>query len=742
MQQQTTESALVSTTQRPVPLRARKDLEIELIEYRNVPFPVVKDPVGLKYYRLQPEQYATLTLLDGKLSLRDLRDKLLARFPTLHVTPRDVQGLVTDLHEKGLLYSDRLGQGEQILRKSTKEKWKKVRQTLMNPLYLRLPGWDPEKTLQRIEPWFGWMFTKPAAIVLMLFVVSSWVFLGIRFDEIRQRLPEFQQFFGWPNLIYLWLTMAVAKVLHEFGHGIACKHFGAECHSMGVMLLVFSPTLYCDVTDSWMLKDKWKRIVIGAAGMYFEIILAAFAIFIWYNTKPGLLNHLALNVFFISTVTTVIFNANPLLRYDGYYMMSDWLEIPNLRSKATKLLSQTFAYWGFGIESPEDPFMPTSGKHWFVLFAIASALYRWFVLFAITLFLYTVLKPYRLQSIGIMLAIGSLASIAFSMGLNFYKMLARPKQDPISRVKVVITCCLISAMIAGVMFIPFPWYEESAFYVEPVDVAHVYTAVPGFLEEIHVENGEAVEAGQRLVTLKNPELADRWTVLSYEEKSQELEPEMYRQLSDEESRTVAVKRLEAIREQALDLEDQLDHLEVIAPIAGTIVAPSRRSRPKIGAMNEQLVQWHGAPLQEENLGAYLEEQTQICSLAPTAELRAIVLISQSDRRDLDVGDHIRLKFDHITWQVFEGQVVEFSDRHLEFAPPALSNKYGGPLATVTDPEGREELTTPVYQAMVKFETRPDELKTGMRGVGRFIVAERTLFDWIWRWFRQTFHFRL
>ena len=742
MQQQTTESALVSTTQRPVPLRARKDLEIEQIEYRGVPFPVVKDPVGLKYYRLQPEQYATLILLDGKLSLRDLRDQLLSRFPTLHVTPRDVQGLVTDLHEKGLLYSDRLGQGEQILKKSTKEKWKKVRQTFMNPLYLRLPGWDPEKTLQRIEPWFGWMFTKPAGIILMLFVAASWVFLGVRFDDIRQRLPEFQQFFGWPNLIYLWLTMAAAKILHEFGHGIACKHFGAECHSMGVMLLVFSPTLYCDVTDSWMLKDKWKRIVIGAAGMYFEMILAAFALFIWYSTKPGLLNHLALNVFFISTVTTVIFNANPLLRYDGYYMMSDWLEIPNLRSKATKLLSQTFSYWGFGIETPEDPFMPTSGKHWFVMFAIASSLYRWFVLFAITIFLYTVLKPYRLQSIGIMLAIGSPSSIAFSMGMNFYKMLSRPKQDPISRVKVVITCSLIVALIAAVMLIPFPWYEEAAFYVEPVDVAHVYTAVPGFLDEIHINSGETITAGDSIATLRNPELTDRVIALTYEEKSQEFEPEMYRQLSDEESRSVAERRLDAIREQHLDFEDQLKHLDVVAPISGTIVAPSRRIRPRIEKSKDQLVSWHGVPLQKENLGAFLDEQTQLCSVAPTHELRAIVLVSQSDRRDLQVGDVIRLKFDHIAWRVWEGKVVEFSDRHLDFAPPALSNKYGGPLATVTDSEGREELTTPVYQAMVDFETKPDDLKTGMRGVGRFIIAERTLSDWIWRWFRQTFHFRL
>ena len=742
MQQQTTESALLSSTQRPIPLRARSDLHIVQIEYRGVPFPVVKDPVGLKYYRLQPEQYAALTLLDGKLSLRQLCDKLLTRFPTLHVTPRDVQGLVTDLHEKGLLSSSRLGQGEQLLHKKQKETWKNVRQTLLNPLYLRLPGWDPEKTLQRIEPWFGWVFSKPAAIIFMSFVALSWLFVAIRFDDIRQRLPEFQQFFGWPNLIYLWLTMALAKILHEFGHGISCKHFGAECHSMGVMLLVFSPTLYCDVTDSWMLKDKWKRIAIGAAGMYVEMILAAFAIFIWYNTQPGMLNHLALNVFFVSTVTTVIFNANPLLRYDGYYMMADWLEIPNLRAKATKMLSQTFAWWCFGIEIPEDPFMPTSGKPWFILFSIASALYRWFVLFAITLFLYTVLKPYRLQSIGIMLAVGSLISIAIGMGINFYKMVVRPKQDPVSRLKVVVTCTVLVLLIAAVIFIPFPWYEEAAYYVEPVDVAHVYTAVPGFLEELQLHDGETVEAGDVIAVLKNPDLRDRAVQLDYEEQSQRIDPKIYSQLADEESRILSEKRLTTIVRQRQDLLEQSAHLTITAPISGRIIAPPRKPRPGIEQSKEHLSSWYGIPGNEANLGTYLEEQTHICSIAPTDRLRAIVLISQSDRRDLKLNDSIRLKSDHIPWRVWDGKVVEFSDRHLDFAPPALSNKFGGPLSTVSDAQGREKLTTPVYQAMVEFDQQPDDLMSGMRGVGRFVIAERTLFDWFWRWFRQTFHFRL
>src|SRR5690606_3486418 len=119
-------------------------------------------------------------------------------------------------------------------------------------------------------------------------------------ESFSKRLPEFRQFFGWPNILWIWLTLVVCKVLHEFGHGLACKYYGGECHEMGVMLLLFSPCLYADVTDSWLLKSKWPRIMVSAAGMYVEIVLSALAIFCWWNTQPGLFNYLCLNVFFVT----------------------------------------------------------------------------------------------------------------------------------------------------------------------------------------------------------------------------------------------------------------------------------------------------------------------------------------------------------------------------------------------------------------------------------------------------------
>src|SRR5262249_17801955 len=161
-------------------------------------------------------------------------------------------------------------------------------------------GFDPNPALRVLTPLLGWLFTPAAALLVGLFVVWSLLLILVEFDVFSRRLPEFQQFFGWPNLIWLWGMIGFTKLVHEFGHAIACGKMGAECHAIGFLLLMFSPTMYTDATDSWMLRSKWRRIAVGGAGMYVESILAAAAVFVWWNTSPGVVNALALNVVAIS----------------------------------------------------------------------------------------------------------------------------------------------------------------------------------------------------------------------------------------------------------------------------------------------------------------------------------------------------------------------------------------------------------------------------------------------------------
>ncbi len=751
---------MVASNQRPIPLRKRADLVVARIDYLGVGYQVIKDPVALKYHRLQIEQYRILELLNGVRSLESVRDALKAEFPTLQITLSDIQQLITDLHRKGLVVSNRVGQGAAVIRERQKTRKEKIKQTAMSLLSLRLPGWDPERTLRTLQPFVAWMFHPFFATICMLFVVSSWLVLGANLEVFRSKLPEFQSFFGWPNLMYLWVTLGVAKIIHEFGHGISCVHYGSECHEMGVMLLVFSPCLYCDVTDSWMLPNKWHRIIIGAAGMYIEVILSGAAIYIWWLTESGMLHYLALNTFFVTTITTVIFNLNPLMRFDGYYMMSDYLEIPNLRQKSEKLLREAFSWYCLGIESKPDPFMPETGRAWFVTYAIAAWLYRWVILVSISMFLYTVLKPYDLQSIGISVMIFSMAGILFSMFRSIYQIIATPRIEPMSKTKIAVSSLIFGGAVYAAFSTPIPWYHEAPCFLEPRNVVMVSSPVngmilapdeyrqlynelllfqsgarkaaaaiptPGDPEKLMIDpsmlnivrglpspdeyqrirrNGESVTAGDVIVVLESPEDLQRHDELlqhvsNWVFRTQEIR--QYKINEDPAGEGVAIA-------EAFELDKQIQknvrlNLQrvVRATISGTLVAAKRVPEPprnEVDAM--KLGRWTGTPLDLENAGCLLEAGQEIASIAPSEKLHAVMYIDQGDRDDLQDEMPLEIKLDHLADITFLTRVDQISPKGEVMAPESLTTRFHGPLATKANQQGQEQLASTAYRAIAEL----------------------------------------
>ena len=504
-----------------------------------------------------------------------------------------------------------------------------------------------------------------------------------------------------------------------------------------------------------MLRNKWPRIMIGAAGMYIEVLLSAFAIFIWRYTDQGLLHNLALNIFFVTTITTVIFNANPLMRFDGYYMMSDFLEIPNLRPKADKLLRESFAWYCLGIESKPDPFMPETGKVWFITFAIAAGIYRWFIVIAITVFLYTVLKPYGLQSIGATLAVVSISTILFSMVSNLYKMITAPRIEPMSKPKIAFSLTILLCVGYAVLSIPMPLHIEATYIIEPLGVKHIYTQTPGELTDVPVKAGDTVNATQIVAQLRNPDLEEQKRDLINKIKVQQLVRETQNRAGNEGRMSLAINQIAALTDQLQEVQQQLDALTIKAEVAGTIVEAPRVPEPPIETARKQLSTWNGTPLHPKNLGATIDERTHLLSVAPSKTFQAIVLIDQGDINELSQAEFvarledsekkhqlIQLKFDHLPARTYEGHIQEVSKNPLEYVPEQLSNKLGGELPTVTDSQGRERLLSSVYQATVQLDEDTDLLRSGMRGLARFRVEERTAGQWLWRYINQTFHFRL
>ncbi len=281
--------SLVNSAMRPLRLRRRADLIANKNFYDGRTYWVVKEPVGLNYFRFHEEEYYILSMLDGETSLQEIRDNFQAKFAPQRITLQDLQQFIGMLHRSGLVVSQAAGQGRQLRRRGDQKRRRERLGKLANIFALRFRGIDPEKLLNRLLPWFGWLFTPGALVGALVFGLAAVMLVLVQWDKFQSKLPTFEQFFSADNWLFLGVTMALVKILHEFGHGLSCKKFGGECHEMGLMLLVFTPCLYCNVSDSWMLRNKWQRVFIGAAGMYIELILASIATFLWWFSTPGCL---------------------------------------------------------------------------------------------------------------------------------------------------------------------------------------------------------------------------------------------------------------------------------------------------------------------------------------------------------------------------------------------------------------------------------------------------------------------
>ncbi len=747
--------SLLSSSARPLGLRMRPDLTAHQQRYQGRLYWVIKDPVGLNYFRFQEEEFALLKLLDGRSSLDDLKRGFEENFAPQQISVEELGQFVGMLHRSGLVIADMPGQGRQLLKRRGERKRQELLGSLANILAIRFKGIDPERMFRGLYPLVRWFFTRTALVLCVLLALSALLLVFVNFDMFWSKLPSFQQFFRSGNWLWLAVAVAATKVLHEFGHGMSCKHFGGECHELGFMMLVLTPCLYCNVSDSWMLPNKWHRAAIGAAGMYVELVLASIATYVWWFSEPGFTNQLALNTMFVCSVSTVVFNANPLLRYDGYYILSDISEIPNLRQKASTILSRKMGVWCLGLEEPDDPFLPQRNQAFFALYSVASALYGWFVTFSILMFLYRVFEPYHLEVIGQIIGMAALGGLvvrpAWQLGKFFY---VPGRLEQVKKERVRLSVAIGVALVAAVLFLPLPYRIFCPLSVEAQDAKTVYVEVPGQLVEVLVKPNQKVTKGDVLARLVNKDVEIAIEDLKAHKKQYEaqLESLMRERFSQKEAGLEMPhirESLTAVDDQLKEKQSDLDHLELRAPIDGYVIPPPPVPEPPEREMSDRLPSWWGSPLDPKNLGAFLKPGVTFCQIGDPRKMQAALVIDQSDvdlvasKTEQHNGSWVTIKLDEMPGDTFSSQVVDISRMDLKQSPRELSHKYGGDLQTKTDAAGVERPLNASYQAVAPIANDEQLLVVGLRGRGK-ISADHwlSLGARAWRWFGQTFHFKL
>lgn len=740
-------SSMVAGSSRRLPLRMRPDLIVQDQVYQGRNYRLIKDPLSLKYFRFEEEEFAILGMLDGQTTAEQIKRRFDRRFAPQRIALTEIQHFLGMLHSNSLLISGSAGQGSQLLKRNLEQTKKEKTARYSNILTIRFKGFDPDRLLNVLDKYLGWMFSFWATVLALVLCSSALILVLTQFEIFQSKLPGFHQFFGANNWALLALTVIVTKIIHEFGHGMACKRFGSTCHEMGVMMLVLMPCLYCNVSDSWTLPSKWRRMAIGAAGMYFELVIAAICTFLWWFSHPGIFNFVCLNVVFVSSVSTLLFNANPLLRYDGYYILSDLIEIPNLRQKASSFVTRQLAWICLGMEKPYDPFMPARQKWLFPFYALAAVFYRWFISFAIFWFLYNLLEPYGLKIFGQAIALMAIYGLIGQPLIQLFRFFNVPgRMEKVKKFRLAATLAVASVAIWFVLFVPIPHYIQCQVYVHPADGTPVYVETSGTVREVHVESNQPITKGAPILTLASFNMVYR--IAEIEGKRDRAEAKLqslYRRAAnaDEEAENELDTVEEVIRTLEAELDfrkEELSKLQVCAPSDGIVIPTSFTPKPKTRG---RLPRWYGYPLDRQNIGAQMDGGVAVCQIVKNPErYRAVLLVSEKDLEEIRPDQKIEIVLDEIPYESFHTTIQDISNIELKSVPNSLSSQNGGSIVTVADADGNQVPQSSLFQVSAEFEDKQQRIVIGATGNAKIIANQQTIAQRLLRFAQQTFHFEL
>ena len=647
--------------------RLRGHVRIHRHHYRGDLWYVLEDRVSRRMHRFNPTAYYLIGLMNGHRTVQEIWDGAAAKFGDDAPTQDETIRLLGQLHTAEVLQSEVTPDVAEMLRRARKGKPKLWLQNLRSPLAMRFPLIDPDRFLERWLAWyrplFGWGGAALWLVVVgtaLLAAASHWDALSKDFSD-RVLAPQ--------NLLIMWLTFPLLKLLHEFGHACATKAWGGEVHEMGVMFLVLMPIPYMDASAATAFRMTHQRVVVGAAGMLVEVFVASLALFLWLEVEPGLFRAVLYNIMLIAGISTVLFNANPLLRFDGYYILGDLIQIQNLRQRGQQFLANLVERRVFGLKMPEVE--ATAGeKRWFVLFTIASFFYRIFIMLAIALFIAT-----HYMIVGVVLAIWAVSmmiAVPLVRGIGYLMFHSRLRRR---RLRALAMTAAVAAIAGAVLFVaPAPyWTRADGVIWVPVD-AQVRAGADGFVRTIAARPGTLVQRGSPLIVVENPELEPKIRVLEAQVRLLQTRAQAERQ-TDRVRWEISRDALEATRKELEHYRQLQRELTVLSPTRGTFVLTTPAS---------------------DLPGRFLRKGQEIGYVVPGAVAIARVLVSQDD---IDVvrtrTDQVRVKLAGRMYETFDAkirrEVPEATDRVVNLA---MSSVGGGTAALdPTDAQRPKTLNT-------------------------------------------------
>ncbi len=662
----------------------RADLETSRHLFRGEPAYIIRDPITFQSHQFSAEDYSILVCLSTQRTLSETFNLLVERQILTEGAQEDFYRFIAGLHQMGFLNLP-LSDEKALYKRHMARQAAKRKQLWMAFFSYQFPGVNPDAFLDRTVRYFRFLFT-PWFFIFWLGLIGLAGYVAAA--NWRQFAEPLGGIFTAGNLAAMWGTLIVLKTFHEAGHAYACKHFGGHVPETGILLMLMTPCAFVDASASWGFTSKFQRLVVCLAGMYVELMIAAVALLVWSTTEPGPLNSLCYNIVLLASVTTIAFNINPLMKFDGYYILMDLLEIPNLRSRSTAYATGVLKSLLLGIPNPHKPEgLPM--KATLLTYGVLVSLYRVSVTLGIAAMV-------ALQYFWIGVTLGALY-----LGMELTKILFNSlrclwwsrETQPVRYRAVAISVLLLLVLPAAAIFAPISSSVHSQGVVGRLRQLTIRAELPGVVGKVTAEPGAMVEAGQPLVTLDSSVPRE----LLIQTQANLTTAKLLLQAASVESPAVRQEHSRHVELYQNQLNERLNHLQKLtlrAPESGRLVETIESSK----------------------MGSHIQPGTPIATLV-SGPLTVTMLLDESQVADARpfVGQPVLFRPPGFPLRTFTGSIIRIvpagSD---EVDHPALTMSGGG--AIPLDAQGLKAMRT-LFTIVVRIDEPPGglDLQHGIRG---------------------------
>ena len=689
-----------------VKLSLRSHVRIHQHVYREDSWYILRDESSGRHHRFNEAAYNFIKLINGKRTVNQIWETMQDELGDDAPTQDEVINLLGQLHYADHLLSDLTPDVEELIDRRSKQRKKLLLSRIGNPLAIRIPLVDPDRVLTRWMPFARPFFTKTAAVISLIIMLFALLEMTRHWSLISNHATEHA--LSPSNLLIIWFVYPFIKGIHELGHGFAVKKWGGEVHELGIMLLVMMPVPYVDASAASSFRSKQRRMIVGAAGIIVELLLASIALLLWLNVQQGIVSDVLFNIMLIGGVSTLLFNGNPLLRFDGYYVFADAIEIPGLGNRANQYYKYLIQRYLFDVKEAKSPVTAEGESFWFVTYGAAAFVYRIMILVMITLFI-----AGKYFFVGVALAFWAIFMQLVVPILKAIRYLLKSPALSHRRERALSVSIGTLALAVSMLFlIPMPLNTMAQGVVWMPEHSYVRAGSNGFIQQILVKDGELVSKGDALIITHDPLMESELKLLEAQKKELEVKYDALVQDDIVESE-ITLEEITLLDGQIQRLSEQIAEMTMTSPVDGVfIIAESKDLQ-----------------------GHYLKQGDPIAYVIDFNDVSVRVVVPQNSiglvrKRTMDV----ELRLEGLVHERIQSAVErEIPAATYRLPSKALSQDGGGNITT--DPFDKDGVKT--RDQYFQFEVAlPDSVKNqniGQRVYVRFSHGSEPM---AWQWYRS------